>query len=50
MQGPEVFDRPEEFVLEGFIGDDGAKLLQHLFWANGPETAPPALGNKQCAS
>ncbi|CAD6248475.1 unnamed protein product [Miscanthus lutarioriparius] len=50
MRDPEVFDRPEEFVPERFLGDDGAKLLQHLFWSNGPETAQPAPGNKQCAA
>ncbi|KAJ1277489.1 hypothetical protein BS78_04G007700 [Paspalum vaginatum] len=50
MRDPEVFDRPEEFVAERFLGDDGAALLQYLYWSNGPETAQPAPGNKQCAA
>lgn len=50
MRDPEVFDRPEEFVPERFLGDDGARLLQYLYWSNGPETAQPDPGNKQCAA
>jgi len=50
MRDPEVFDRPEEFVPERFLGDEGQALLQHLFWSNGPETSQPAPGNKQCAA
>ncbi|KAF8677302.1 hypothetical protein HU200_046788 [Digitaria exilis] len=50
MRDPEVFDRPEEFVPERFLGEEGAKLLQHLYWSNGPETSQPAAGNKQCAA
>lgn len=50
MRDPEVFERPEEFVPERFLGDEGARLLQHLFWSNGPETAQPGPGNKQCAA
>ncbi|KAL6629700.1 hypothetical protein ACP70R_029465 [Stipagrostis hirtigluma subsp. patula] len=50
MRDPEVFDRPEEFVPDRFLGDDGAALLQYLYWSNGPETGQPAPGNKQCAA
>ncbi|OEL36944.1 Linolenate hydroperoxide lyase, chloroplastic [Dichanthelium oligosanthes] len=50
MRDPEVFERPEEFVPERFIGDEGQALLRHLFWSNGPETSQPAAGNKQCAA
>ncbi|KAL5196413.1 hypothetical protein ABZP36_008380 [Zizania latifolia] len=50
MRDPAVFDRPEEFVPERFLGDDGAKLLQYVYWSNGPETGEPSTGNKQCAA
>lgn len=43
-----VFDNPEEYIPDRFVGD-GAKLLKYVFWSNGPETENPTLGNKQCA-
>ncbi|GLU04372.1 hypothetical protein SLE2022_215220 [Rubroshorea leprosula] len=46
---PKIFNRPEEFVGDRFVGDDGERLLKHVLWSNGPETENPALGNKQCA-
>ncbi|KAI7729722.1 hypothetical protein M8C21_020927, partial [Ambrosia artemisiifolia] len=45
---PKVFDRPEEFVPDRFVGD-GEALLKYVFWSNGPETESPTVGNKQCA-
>ncbi|XP_050212355.1 allene oxide synthase [Mercurialis annua] len=45
---PKIFDRPEEYVADRFVGD-GEKLLQHVLWSNGPETEHPTIGNKQCA-
>ncbi|KAA8537685.1 hypothetical protein F0562_027325 [Nyssa sinensis] len=45
---PKIFDRPEEFVPERFMGD-GEKLLKHVMWSNGPETESPTVDNKQCA-
>lgn len=50
MRDPAVFDRPEEFVPDRFVGEEGEKLLKHVYWSNGPETADPAVGNKQCAA
>ncbi|XP_076931425.1 allene oxide synthase CYP74A2-like [Bidens hawaiensis] len=45
---PKVFDRPEEFVPDRFVGD-GEALLKYVMWSNGPETESPTVGNKQCA-
>ncbi|KAF0934420.1 hypothetical protein E2562_025029 [Oryza meyeriana var. granulata] len=50
MRDPAVFDRPEEFVPERFLGDEGEALLQYVYWSNGPETGEPSPGNKQCAA
>lgn len=44
-----VFARPEEYVPDRFLGEDGARLLRHVVWSNGPETASPTLQDKQCA-
>ncbi|KAB1220513.1 Allene oxide synthase, chloroplastic [Morella rubra] len=45
---PKIFDRPEEFVPDRFVGE-GETLLKHVLWSNGPETDTPTVGNKQCA-
>ncbi|KAL2346354.1 hypothetical protein Fmac_000354 [Flemingia macrophylla] len=45
---PKIFENPEEFVADRFVGE-GEKLLKYVFWSNGPETEEPTLGNKQCA-
>ena len=45
---PKIFDRPDEFVPNRFVGE-GEKLLKHVLWSNGPETESPTVGNKQCA-
>lgn len=45
---PKIFDRPEEFVPDRFMGD-GEELLKYITWSNGPETEGPTVGNKQCA-
>ncbi|XP_015884706.3 allene oxide synthase 1, chloroplastic [Ziziphus jujuba] len=45
---PKIFDRPEEFVPDRFVGE-GERLLKHVLWSNGPETENPTLENKQCA-
>ncbi|WOK99610.1 hypothetical protein Cni_G08322 [Canna indica] len=46
---PLVFDRPEEYVADRFIGPEGEKLLRYVVWSNGPETESPTTENKQCA-
>nr|GEY22310.1 allene oxide synthase [Tanacetum cinerariifolium] len=43
-----VFDRPEEFVPDRFVGD-GEALLKYVLWSNGLETESTRIGNKQCA-
>ncbi|KAI7746532.1 hypothetical protein M8C21_000010, partial [Ambrosia artemisiifolia] len=45
---PKVFDRPEEFVPDRFVGA-GEELLKYVTWSNGPETEGPTVANKQCA-
>ncbi|WCJ35324.1 allene oxide synthase [Euphorbia peplus] len=45
---PKIFDRPEEYVADRFVGE-GEKLLENVFWSNGKETEQPTAGNKQCA-
>ena len=45
---PKIFDRADEFVGERFMGEEGEKLLEHVFWSNGRETEQPTVGNKQC--
>lgn len=45
---PKIFDRPDEYIPDRFVGD-GEKLLKHVLWSNGPETEHPTVGNKQCA-
>ncbi|KAG9148089.1 hypothetical protein Leryth_003668 [Lithospermum erythrorhizon] len=46
---PKIFVQPEEFVPDRFVGEEGEKLLNNLFWSNGPETENPTVDNKQCA-
>ncbi|KAL7605297.1 hypothetical protein Lser_V15G18789 [Lactuca serriola] len=45
---PIIFERPEEFVADRFVGD-GENLLKYVWWSNGPETESTTVGNKQCA-
>ena len=45
---PRIFERPEEFIGDRFVGG-GEKLLEHLLWSNGPETGTASVENKQCA-
>ncbi|KAK3420681.1 hypothetical protein EUGRSUZ_G01540 [Eucalyptus grandis] len=44
---PRVFDDPEDFVGDRFVGE-GEKLLKYVYWSNGREIDDPTVGNKQC--
>ncbi|KAL1220595.1 Linolenate hydroperoxide lyase [Cardamine amara subsp. amara] len=50
MRDANVFDDPEEFKPDRYIGQTGSKLLNYLFWSNGPQTGTPSTANKQCAA
>ncbi|KAI6677835.1 hypothetical protein NL676_038631 [Syzygium grande] len=45
---PRVFEKPEEFVGDRFVGEEGEKLLKYVYWSNGREIDDPTVGNKQC--
>ncbi|KAL6867415.1 hypothetical protein ACP4OV_015439 [Aristida adscensionis] len=46
---PRVFGpTAREFVADRFVGDEGRKLLQYVYWSNGRETEEPSVSNKQC--
>ncbi|XP_016488134.2 divinyl ether synthase CYP74D3-like [Nicotiana tabacum] len=45
---PKIFDKPDEFVPDRFMGE-GEKMLKHVLWSNGRVTENPAPDNKQCA-
>lgn len=45
---PRIFERPEEFVGDRFVGEEGEKLLKYVYWSNGREIDDPTVGNKQC--
>ncbi|XP_078175105.1 allene oxide synthase 4-like [Carex rostrata] len=48
MRDERVFKNAEEFIADRFVGDEGKKLLEYVYWSNGPETVAPTVGNKQC--
>jgi hydroperoxide dehydratase len=37
-----------EFVGDRFVGEEGRKLLQYVYWSNGRETQSPGVDDKQC--
>uniref|UniRef100_A0A0E0KAS2 hydroperoxide dehydratase n=1 Tax=Oryza punctata TaxID=4537 RepID=A0A0E0KAS2_ORYPU len=46
---PRVFGATaREFVGDRFVGEEGRKLLQYVYWSNGRETENPSIDNKQC--
>ncbi|KAJ9537786.1 hypothetical protein OSB04_030519 [Centaurea solstitialis] len=45
---PKVFENPEEFVADRFVGEEGEKLLRYVYWSNARETNAPSADNKQC--
>ncbi|CAN1232579.1 Linolenate hydroperoxide lyase, chloroplastic [Linum perenne] len=49
MRDPTIFDDPESFKPDRFLGEKGAELLNYLYWSNGPETGSASESNKQCA-
>lgn len=49
MKDPKVFDDPETFVADRFMGEKGKELLDYLYWSNGPQSGVPSVSNKQCA-
>ena len=44
---PKVFENPEEFVADRFVGN-GGRLLKYVYWSNGREFDNPTVENKQC--
>ncbi|KAL3621201.1 hypothetical protein CASFOL_036113 [Castilleja foliolosa] len=46
-QDPKIFEKPNEFIPDRFVGE-GERLLEYVYWSNGPETESPTTGNKQC--
>ncbi|XVE94103.1 hypothetical protein REPUB_Repub01dG0252300 [Reevesia pubescens] len=46
---PKVFENPEEFVADRFVGEEGEKLLKYIYWSNGRETEDCTAENKLCA-
>ncbi|KAL2930136.1 Fatty acid hydroperoxide lyase chloroplastic, partial [Bienertia sinuspersici] len=50
MRDPNIFEEPENFVPDRFMGDKGGELLNYLYWSNGPQTGKADASNKQCAA
>ncbi|KAM3377074.1 allene oxide synthase 3 [Capsicum galapagoense] len=45
---PKIFEKPESFIPERFMGTEGEKLLRYVYWSNARETDDPIANNKQC--
>ncbi|KAJ4818138.1 Allene oxide synthase [Rhynchospora pubera] len=48
MRDEKIFKNAEEFVANRFVGDQEKKLLEYVYWSNGPETVSSTVGSKQC--
>jgi len=49
MHDSQVFENPDKYLPRRFLGPEGEKLIQHVFWSNGRETDDPTTQDKQCA-
>lgn len=47
---PKVFNDPDNFIAERFVGEEGRKLLRHVLWGNGPADGQTSVANKHCAA
>ncbi|CAM8914049.1 unnamed protein product [Rhodiola kirilowii] len=45
---PKIFENPEEFIGNRFMGKEGGKLLKYVYWSNGRETDISTAENKIC--
>ncbi|PIA55559.1 hypothetical protein AQUCO_00700098v1 [Aquilegia coerulea] len=45
---PKIFENPETFKADRFVGEKGEKLLKYVYWSNGRETENATVDNKQC--
>ncbi|XP_022988758.1 allene oxide synthase 3-like [Cucurbita maxima] len=43
-----VFENPEKFIGDRFVGEEGEKLLKYVYWSNGRETEEPTPEDKMC--
>ncbi|KAL5712679.1 hypothetical protein ACHQM5_014825 [Ranunculus cassubicifolius] len=45
---PKIFKNPDEFIADRFVGEDGEKLLEYMYWSGGRETENPRENTRQC--
>lgn len=45
---PKIFQNPEKFIGNRFVGKEGEKLVKYVLWSNGREIDDPTVDNKQC--